>query len=189
MSRLLLPIGAMAAIVAASNYLVQFPVAFTLGGLNLADWLTWGAFSYPLAFLVTDLTNRALGPTVARRVVIAGFVVAVILSLWLATPRIALASGTAFLIAQLLDVQVFDRLRRLDWWKAPLISSLIGSVLDTAIFFSLAFGGEPLPWIGWAFGDLIAKLVTAAFCLGLFRIAMPRIAALPAAAGPDKAAA
>lgn len=131
----LLAVGAMCVIVVASNFLVQYPFR----PFGLADFATWATFSYPVAFLVTDLTNRRFGPAVARRVVIAGFVLAVIVSVYVASPRIALASGSAFLIAQLLDVSVFDRLRRGLWWRAPLVSSIIGSAVDTAIFFTLAF--------------------------------------------------
>ena len=132
----LLPFMAvMAAVVVASNFLVQFPVDFTLGALNLADLLTWGAFTYPVAFLVTDLANRRFGPSTARLVVFCGFIVAVALSVWLATPRIAVASGSAFLAAQLLDVSIFDRLRNRTWWLPPLASTIIGSSLDTLIFF------------------------------------------------------
>ena len=178
-------IAAMCAVVAASNYLVQFPVQATLGGVNLADLLTWGAFTYPAAFLVTDLTNRRFGPQVARTVVLAGFALAVVLSVFLATPRIAIASGTAFLTAQLLDVAIFNRLREQRWWQAPLISSVIGSLVDTALFFSIAFapafglidtglgmedgslgfavpflgvGGQTPLWVSLAAGDLLVKL-------------------------------
>lgn len=128
---------AMTAVVAASNYLVQFPFAH----FGLADILTWGAFTYPVAFLVNDLTNRRFGPVAARKVVLAGFVLAVALSVWLATPRIAIASGSAFLAAQFLDVAVFDRLRKNAWWQAPFVSTVLGSVLDTVLFFSIAFAG------------------------------------------------
>lgn len=145
---LALPVAAMAGVVALSNWAVQFPIN---------DWLTWGAFTYPLAFLVNDLTNRRLGPETARRVVFVGFALAVALSVWLATPRIALASGAAFLTAQLLDTAVFDRLRRLAWWQAPLISTGFASVVDTGLFFSLAFAGTGLPWITWGLGDLAVK--------------------------------
>ena len=159
-------IAAMAVVVTASNVLVQHP---------LGEWLTWGALSYPFAFLVTDLVNRRFGPGGARRVVLAGFACAVVLSFWLATPRIAAASGSAFLVAQLADVQVFDRLRNARWWQAPLVSSALGSVLDTALFFSLAFAGTELPttvllswevpiWVTWALGDLAVK---AGFVLAL----------------------
>ena len=154
---------AMAVIVVASNILVQYPVN---------DWLTWGAFTYPLAFLVTDLANRRLGPAAARRVVYLGFALAVICSIWLATPRIALASGTAFLVAQLLDVLLFDRLRQGTWWRAPLVSSAVASTIDTALFFSLAFALTGLPWIGWALGDLGVKLAVALAMLVPFRLLM-----------------
>lgn len=171
---------AMAAIVAASNVLVQYPFRH----FGLQDLLTWGAFTYPVAFLVTDLTNRRFGPVAARRVVLAGFLIAVALSVWLATPRIAIASGTAFLAAQMLDVTIFDRLRRQAWWRAPLISTFIGSVVDTIIFFNIAFAARfafldtglgladgslafPVPlfgaevplWISLALGDLAVKLL------------------------------
>ena len=148
-------IAAMALVVTASNVLVQYP---------LNDWLTWGALSYPFAFLVTDLTNRRFGPRGARRVAWTGFACAVALSALLATPRIAAASGVAFLTAQLADIQVFDRLRNRAWWRAPLVSSGLGSTLDTALFFSLAFAGSGLPWVTWAAGDLAVK---AAFALAL----------------------
>jgi uncharacterized PurR-regulated membrane protein YhhQ (DUF165 family) len=155
--------AAMIVIIVASNILVQHP---------LGDWLTWGAITYPFSFLVVDLANRYHGPRFARRVVYAGFVVAVLLSAWLATPRIAAASGTAFLCAELLDVTVFNRLRRMQWWKAPLVSTLIASVLDTAIFFSLAFAGTDVPWITLALGDFAVKLAIALFALLPFRLAL-----------------
>lgn len=157
---LALPIAAMVVVVAGSNVAVQYP---------LNDWLTWGAFTYPVAFLVTDLTNRRLGPKMAREVASVGFALAVVLSMVLATPRIALASGSAFLTAQLLDIAVFDRLRRLPWWQAPLASSAIASIWDTAVFFSLAFAGTGLPWITWAIGDLGAKAAMAVLLLLPFR--------------------
>jgi hypothetical protein len=160
-------IVAMGVVVYVSNVLVEIPIN---------DWLTWGALSYPIAFLVTDLTNRVLGVSAARRVVAAGFVVGVVLSLVFADPRIALASGTAFLVAQLLDIQIFDKMRRQDWWKAPLASSLLASAVDTALFFSLAFAGTQLPWVTWALGDYAAKLAMAAVLLVPFRLF---IAALP----------
>ena len=160
---LALPIAAMVAVVAGSNVAVQYPIN---------DWLTWGAFTYPVAFLVTDLTNRRLGPGMAREVAWVGFALAVVLSMVLATPRIALASGSAFLTAQLLDIGVFDRLRRLPWWQAPLISSAIASIWDTAVFFSLAFAGTGLPWITWAIGDLGAKAAMALLLLLPFRALM-----------------
>ncbi len=162
---------AMAVIVVASNILVQLPIN---------DWLTWGAFTYPVAFLVTDLANRRLGPAPARRVVYLGFGLAVLCSILLASPRIALASGTAFLMAQLLDVSVFDRLRRGRWWRAPLLSSAIASLLDTFVFFTLAFAGTGLPWIGWGIGDLAVKLVVALALLLPFRALMGVRDAVPA---------
>ena len=148
---------AMVATVVASNILVQYP--FTPFGLG--DLLTWGAFTYPFAFLVTDLTNRWFGPVKTRRVVYVGFAIAVLLSIWLSEPRIALASGTAFLCAQLLDVTLFNRLRAGSWWRAPLVSSSVGSALDTAIFFSIAFAGSGLPWTTWALGDFSVKMLVA----------------------------
>ncbi|TKT75272.1 queuosine precursor transporter [Aquamicrobium sp. LC103] len=173
-------VAAMAVVVTASNFLVQFPFAH----FGLQDVLTWGAFTYPVAFLVTDLTNRRYGPTAARKVVFVGFVIAIALSVWLATPRIAIASGSAFLVAQLLDVSIFDKLRRQVWWRAPLISSIIGSIIDTIIFFSLAFAarfafldtgfgledgslGFPVPfmgteaplWVSLALGDFSVKIL------------------------------
>jgi len=131
-------VAAMALVVVASNVLVQYP----FGHFGLQDLLTWGAFTYPLAFLVNDLTNRRFGNRAARKVVLAGFALAVVLSIWLATPRIAIASGSAFLVAQLLDTQIFDRLRNDAWWKPPLVSTVIGSVVDTVLFFSLAFAAS-----------------------------------------------
>ena len=184
----------MAALVVLSNILVQFPFAVTLGRLSLADLLTWGAFTYPLTFLVTDTTNRLLGPRVARRVVYVGFALAVVLSVWLASPRIAVASGVAFLLGQLLDIGVFNALVRRSWWKAPAFSSVIGSVADTMIFFTLAFApalalfaqsdpfaGETAPllgiftseaprWVSWAIGDLAVKLFIAVLALIPYRL-------------------
>ena len=154
------PVLAMVAVVAGSNVAVQYPIN---------DWLTWGALTYPVAFLVTDLTNRRFGPQEARRVAYVGFALAVLLSVVLAGPRIALASGTAFLTAQQLDIRVFDRLRRLPWWEAPLISSGLASVWDTAVFFTLAFAGTGLPWVTWGVGDLGAKFAMAFLLLLPFR--------------------
>jgi queuosine precursor transporter len=197
LARVLVAIAAMVVIVAAANVLVQFPVQARLGPVNLADLLTWGAFTYPIAFLVTDLTNRHLGPRRARLVVVWGFAVAVVLSVWLATPRIAIASGTAFILAQLLDIAIFDRLRRGAWWHAPLFSSLAGSALDTLIFFSLAFatpfgflntglgradGSLPFPapflglgpevelWVSLAAGDFVVKVALAALLLAPYGV-------------------
>jgi len=158
---MVLPIAAMAVVVVASNILVGYPIN---------AWLTWGAVSYPLAFLVTDVTNRRLGPGSARRVVYVGFALAVVLSIALASPRIALASGSAFLLAQTLDIQVFDRLRRRAWWLPPLVSSFLGSALDTTLFFSLAFAGTGLPWITWGIGDFAVKVGAALLLLPAFRL-------------------
>ncbi|MEV8466102.1 queuosine precursor transporter [Fluviibacterium sp. DFM31] len=204
--RVLPGIMAMAAIVVASNILVQF---------LFGQWLTWGAFTYPLAFLVTDVMNRVYGPGPARKVVLAGFVVGIACSLIgtqihgefgpLVTLRIALASGTAFLTAQLLDVAIFDRLRGGKWWRAPLASSLLGSSLDTALFFTLAFSAslvflepgndvswanEALPllgagpmvplWVSLAVADWMVKLALALLALVPFRALVARLSAQPA---------
>lgn len=171
------PMAAMAAVVVASNWLVQFPIN---------DWLTWGAFTYPLSFLVTDLTNRRFGPRRARFVVYAGFAVAVALSLAVAPPRIALASGAAFLLAQLLDIAIFNRLRQRSWWQAPLVSSLIASALDTALFFAIAFAGSDTPWVTWAVGDYAVKIALAGVALSPYRVLMARLgpAWRPSAAAP-----
>ena len=160
---------AMILVVTGSNILVQIPIN---------DWLTWGAFTYPVAFLVNDLTNRSLGPAVARRVVCVGFAVGVVLSIYVAGWRIGLASGGAFLVAQLLDVQIFDRLRRAAWWRAPFVSSTLGSALDTALFFGLAFAGTGLPWVTWAIGDYGVKLAMALGLLIPFRALMPKVRSL-----------
>ena len=151
-------------IVALSNFAVQFPFKY----FGLGDYLTWGAFTYPFAFFVNELTNRRYGPAAARRVVFVGFVAAVVLSALIATPRIAAASGTAFLIAQLLDELVFDRLRRQAWWRAPFLSAAGGSAVDTAVFFTLAFAGLPLPWVSWAVTDFFVKLGFAIVLVGPF---------------------
>lgn len=164
-----LPIMAMAVVVVTSNIAVQYPIN---------DWLTWGALTYPVSFLVTDLTNRRFGPGSTRRVVYVGFAVAVVLSIWAAGPRIAFASGSAFLAAQLLDVYIFDRLRRSGlWWRAPLVSSLSASALDTALFFSLAFAATGLPWVTWGLGDFGVKVAMALVLLIPFRALMRLISA------------
>lgn len=168
--RLLLPIAAMVVTVAASNYLVLIPIN---------DWLTWGALTYPVSFLVTDLTTRLRGPAAARRVVYVGFAIAVALSIWLATPRVAFASGAAFLTGQLLDILVFQRLRAGSWWRAPLASSSAGSVIDTAVFFTLAFAGTGLPVVTLALGDLGVKLALAVLFLAPFRGALALMAPSP----------
>ena len=161
---------AMAAVVLASNILVQFP---------LNDWLTWGAITYPVAFLVSELVNRAHGPQQARRVAWVGFAVAVAASLVLAPLRIAIASGTAFLLSQWLDISVFDRLRHGTWWRAPLVATLLAAVLDTAVFWSIAFAGTSDPWITWALGDLGVKLGLGVALLLPFRLLIGRQLAPP----------
>jgi len=193
----LAPVLAMGFVILVSNELVQHPVQGNFLGVDLAGILTWGAFTYPAAFLVTDTTNRLFGMGPARRVVVAGFAFGVALtliaalgiaagvsrsgalSLWqalfhdpdaFAMLRTALASGSAFLAAQLLDIKVFDVLRRHAWWKAPAASSLVGSFIDTLIFFFLAFAGTGLPWASWAAGDFCAKLVMIGLLLYPFRL-------------------
>jgi uncharacterized PurR-regulated membrane protein YhhQ (DUF165 family) len=196
-------VAAMIAVIVASNILVQYPVDGFVGRVPLADVLTWGAFTYPFAFLVTDMTNRWLGPSRARQVVYVGFAVAVVLSAALSTPRIAAASGSAFLIAQLLDIGLFNRLRRAAWWQAPFVASMLGSIVDTAIFFGTAFGPlgvlfgpddafavehapllgafapEAARWVSWAIGDLSVKLAAAVLLLAPYRLAMAMIFAPP----------
>ena len=212
----LLPfVAAMALVVVASNILVQFPVQGQVGSLALADILTWGAFTYPFAFLVTDLANRKYGPRVARGIVFVGFVIAVACSI-IVPPllfrhgliefetdadrlvRIAVASGAAFLTAQLLDVTVFNWLRQRSWWRAPVFGSLAGSVVDTAIFFTIAFSAafaivgpsdafslesapllgalpvETARWVSWALGDLSVKLIIAIVALIPYRLIAAR---------------
>ena len=160
----------MALVVVISNIAVSYPIN---------DWLTWGALTYPIAFLVTDMTNRLFGVARARTVVYAGFLIGVILSLWAADIRIALASGSAFLIAQLLDITIFDKLRQKTWWKAPLISTIISSAVDTLLFFSIAFIATGLPWVTWAIGDYGAKLAMAAILLMPFRFFLSLIPSNP----------
>lgn len=164
--RLWRPLAAMTAVIVASNFLVQFPIN---------DWLTWGAFTYPVAFLVTDLTNRAAGPVDARRVAWAGFGLAVVLSLVLAPWRIALASGAAFIVSQILDIAVFNRWRQQSWWKAPFIGSVVASVVDTLLFFFLAFAGTEFDWLMLGAGDLSAKWLMAAVLLAPYRAMLPRL--------------
>lgn len=214
------PVAAMTLIVLAANLAVQFPIFVTIGGLQLADLLTWGALVYPFAFLVTDLTNRIYGPRVARRAVYAGFAMAVVCSV-VGPPilfelgllgyagaaerllRVAVASGAAFLVAQLLDIAVFNRLRQDRWWRAPAASSISGSITDTIVFFSVAFAPlfvflganepfalEPAPllggmvageaprWMSWAIGDFCVKLAIAVFALLPYRIIVQQV--LPA---------
>ena len=175
-----LPILAMALVIALSNVLVQHPIN---------DWLTWGAFSYPLVFLVSDLSNRALGPVAARRVAWVGFAAAVLLSLAVAPWRIALASGLAFLISQFMDIAVFNRWRRQSWWKAPLIGSLVASVVDTGVFFFLAFSGTDMNWLPLAIGDVAVKAAMAAVLLAPYKLFLPYLGAwMPLAAHPAQPA-
>ena len=166
LQQLWLPISAMIVVVVASNYLVQFP---------LNSWLTWGAFTFPVAFLVTDLTNRAVGAQAARRVAWAGFTIAVVVSLALAPWRIAVASGVAFIAGQLLDITLFSRLRAQTWWKAPLIGSLVASAVDTGLFFFLAFNGSSVPWLPLAAGDLAIKALMAVLLLAPYKMVLPRL--------------
>jgi queuosine precursor transporter len=167
-----LPILAMALVILLSNILVQHPIN---------DWLTWGAFSYPLVFLVSDLSNRSLGPVAARRVAWVGFAVAVLLSLILAPWRIAVASGLAFLISQFLDISVFNRWRAQSWWKAPLMGSLVASVVDTGVFFFLAFAGTDMDWLLLALGDVAVKAAMAAVLLAPYKLLLPYLGAWMAA--------
>ena len=163
----------MGAVVLASNYLVQFPIKH----YGLEEILTYGAFSYPIAFLITDLANRSFGKIVARKIVYIGFAIGISFTLLFSTNftdlisiRIAIGSGTAFLVAQLLDVQIFDKLRKKEWFVAPLTSSLIGSKIDTFIFFSISFYGTGIPWITLSLGDLSVKIFVALMMLIPFRL-------------------
>ena len=163
----------MGVVVLSSNYLVQFPINYY--GLN--EILTYGAFSYPIAFLITDLANRAYGRRVARRIVYFGFVLGIGFTVLFSTDfadfisiRIAIGSGVAFLTAQLLDVQIFDKLRKKEWFVAPLTSSMIGSTIDTFLFFSISFYGTGVPWVTLSLGDLIVKVMVALIMLIPFRL-------------------
>ena len=158
----------MAVVVGASNYLVAIPIN---------DWLVWGALTYPLAFLVNDLVNRLHGAATARKVVYVGFAIGVALSLSVESieQRIAIASGTAFLLAQLLDVAIFDRLRQGRWWIAPSVSTAISAIVDTVLFFGIAFAGTGLPWMQWATGDLAVKWGVAAISLVVYRVLSQRL--------------
>ena len=194
---LVVSVFAMGVVILVSNELVQHPLQGYFFGVDLSAILTWGAFTYPVAFLVTDTTNRLSGVGPARRVVAIGFIFGVALTVMAALGiasgasqggsmtlgqalfkdpdafamlRTAVASGTAFLVAQMLDIKIFDMLRSKAWWKAPSASSLIGSFVDTLIFFSLAFAGTGLPWGSWAAGDFCAKLIMIALLLYPFRL-------------------
>ena len=163
----------MGVVVLASNYLVQFPINY----YGLEELLTYGAFSYPIAFLITDLANRSFGKIVARKIVYIGFTIGILFTLIFSTNftdlisiRIAIGSGTAFIIAQLLDVQIFDQLRKKKWYIAPLTSSLIGSTVDTFLFFSISFYGTGIPWTTLSLGDLTVKIFVALVMLIPFRL-------------------
>ncbi len=163
----------MALVVALSNYLVQFPVNY----FHLQDLLTYGAFSYPIAFLITDLSNKKYGKKSAKKIVYLGFALGVFLTLYFSTNysdlisvRIAIGSGTAFLVAQTVDVYIFDKLRNKIWFTAPLVSSLIGSTIDTLLFFSISFYGTEVNWFGLSIGDLFIKIIFALMMLIPFRI-------------------
>ena len=170
----------MGLVVLSSNYLVQFPVKY----YGLQDILTYGAFTYPIAFLITDLANRSYGKQIARKIVYFGFVVGISFTLFFSTNfsdlisvRIAIGSGTAFIIAQLLDVQVFDQLRQKKWYVAPLTSSLIGSTVDTFLFFSISFYGTGIPWVTLSLGDLVVKMFVALIMLIPFRLLLSTLKA------------
>jgi uncharacterized integral membrane protein (TIGR00697 family) len=163
----------MGVVVLSSNYLVQFPLNY----YGLSEILTYGAFSYPVAFLITDLANRFYGKFVARKIVYIGFFIGIIFTLLFSTDfadlisiRIAIGSGVAFITAQLLDIQIFDRLRKKEWFIAPLTSSFIGSTVDTFLFFSISFYGTGVPWITLSLGDLTVKLFVALIMLIPFKI-------------------
>ena len=168
----------MGLVVVISNYLVQFPIQH----FGLKEILTYGAFSYPITFLITDLANRAYGKFVARKIVYIGFIIGVLLSLFISTNfndiisiRIAIGSGLAFFVAQNLDIKIFDKLRKKSWYIAPLISSVFASIIDTFLFFSIAFYSTGVPWLSLAFGDLMVKLFIALSLLIPFRLLLTSI--------------
>ena len=173
----------MGAVVLSSNYLVQFPIKY----YGLEEVLTYGAFSYPIAFLITDLANRSYGKLVARKIVYIGFAIGISFTLIFSTNfadlisvRIAIGSGTAFLVAQLLDVQIFDQLRKKKWFIAPLTSSLIGSTIDTFLFFSISFYATGIPWVTLSLGDLAVKIFVALVMLIPFRLLLGTFKAVKA---------
>jgi len=173
----------MGLVVLASNYLVQFPIKY----YGLEEILTYGAFSYPIAFLITDLANRSFGKSVARKIVYIGFTIGILFTLIFSTNfadlisiRIAIGSGTAFIIAQLLDVQIFDQLRLKKWFIAPLTSSLIGSTVDTFLFFSISFYATGVPWVTLSLGDLAVKIFIALVMLIPFRLLLGTLKAVKA---------
>ena len=169
---LLLPV-LMGVVVLSSNYLVQFPIKY----YGLEEILTYGAFTYPIAFLITDLANRSYGKLGARKIVYIGFIIGISFTLFFTTKfsdlisvRIAIGSGTAFIVAQLLDVQIFDKLRKKEWFVAPLTSSFIGSLVDTFLFFSISFYGTGVPWVTLSVGDLAVKIFVTLLMLIPFRL-------------------
>jgi len=171
----------MGIVVLTSNYLVQFPIQY----YGLEEILTYGAFSYPIAFLITDLANRSYGKIVARKIVYVGFIIGIIFTLFFSTNfadiisvRIAIGSGTAFMVAQFLDVQIFDYLRQKKWFVAPLTSSLIGSTVDTFLFFSISFYATGIPWVTLSLGDLTVKIIVALVMLIPFRLLLRTLKAL-----------
>ena len=173
----------MGVVVLFSNYLVQFPIKY----YGLEKILTYGAFSYPIAFLITDLANRSYGKIVARKIVYIGFIIGIIFTLFFSTNyadlisvRIAIGSGTAFMVAQLLDVQIFDKFRKRKWFVAPLASSLIGSTVDTFLFFSIAFYATGIPWVTLSLGDLAVKVFVALLMLVPFRLLLSTVKAIKA---------
>ena len=173
----------MGVVVLSSNYLVQFPIKH----YKLEEILTYGAFSYPIAFLITDLANRSYGKIVARKIVYIGFVIGISFTLLFSTNfadlisvRIAIGSGTAFLVAQLLDVQIFDQLRKKKWFVAPLTSSFIGSTVDTFLFFSISFYATGIPWVTLSLGDLSVKILAALLMLIPFRLLLGTLKAVKA---------
>ena len=174
MNKLLLLLSVlMGVVVLSSNYLVQFPIKY----YGLEKILTYGAFTYPIAFLITDLANRSYGKLVARKIVYIGFVTGITFTIFFSTNlldlisiRIAIGSGVAFIVAQLLDIKIFDQLRNKQWFVAPLTSSFIGSIVDTFLFFSISFYGTGVPWITLSFGDLIVKFLVALIMLIPFRL-------------------
>ena len=173
----------MGAVVLSSNYLVQFPIKY----YGLEEILTYGAFSYPIAFLITDLANRSYGKLVARKIVYIGFAIGISFTFIFSTNfsdlisvRIAIGSGTAFLVAQLLDVQIFDQLRKKKWFIAPLTSSLIGSTIDTFLFFSISFYATGIPWVTLSLGDLAVKILVALVMLIPFRLLLRTFKAVKA---------
>jgi len=182
MSKLFLLLSfVMGIVVLTSNYLVQFPIQY----YGLEEILTYGAFSYPIAFLITDLANRSYGKIVARKIVYVGFIIGIIFTLFFSTNfadiisvRIAIGSGTAFMVAQFLDVQIFDYLRQMKWFVAPLTSSLIGSTVDTFLFFSISFYATGIPWVTLSLGDLTVKIIVALAMLIPFRLLLRTLKAL-----------